>query len=176
MSVVGSQLKKLSVVSCRLSVEKDKMSGQSYRELVVWQKSMQLVTNTYLVTESFPKSEMFGLTSQLKRAVVSIPSNIAEGQGRDSTKEFLYHLSVAYGSLMEAETQIQIAINLSFIEKERADRLFDQCGEVGRMLNGLTRSLRKSLNDKKTPRTDNRQLTTDNRQPTTDNRQPTTDN
>ncbi len=123
---------------------------------------MDLVTATYLATESFPKSEMFGLTSQLKRAVVSIPSNIAEGQGRDSTKEFLYHLSVAYGSLMEAETQIQIAVNLSILKNSEAERLFDQCGEVGRMLNGLTRSLRKSLGDNKNPRTDNRQLTTDN--------------
>ena len=138
------------------------MSGQSYRELLVWQKSMDLVTATYLATESFPKSEMFGLTSQLKRAVVSIPSNIAEGQGRDSTKEFLYHLSVAYGSLMEAETQIQIAVNLSILKNSEAERLFDQCGEVGRMLNGLARSLRKSLSDNKNPRTDNRQLTTDN--------------
>lgn len=124
------------------------MSGQGYRELGVWQKSMRLVTDIYRATESFPKSEMFGLTSQLKRAVISIPSNIAEGQGRDSTKEFLYHLSVAYGSLMEAETQIQIAMNLSFIDKKDADVLFEQCGEVGRMLNGLTRSLRKSLTDK----------------------------
>ncbi len=88
---------------------------------------------------------MFGLTSQLKRAVISIPSNIAEGQGRDSSKEFLYHLSVAYGSLMETETQIQIAVNLSFLDKSRADKLLEQCGEVGRMLNGLSRSLRKPL-------------------------------
>ena len=123
------------------------MSGQSYRELVVWQKAMRLVTDTYLVTESFPKSEMFGLTSQLRRAVISIPSNIAEGQGRDSSKEFLYHLSVAYGSLMEAETQIQIGVNLSFIDVNEAEKLFEQCGEVGRMLNGLTRSLRKPPTD-----------------------------
>ena len=118
------------------------MAGQSYKELVVWQKAMQLVTDIYLVTESFPKSEMFGLTSQLKRAVVSVPSNIAEGQGRDSNKEFLYHLSVAYGSLMEAETQIRIAVNLSFLDRSKADRLFEHFGEVGRMLNGLSRSLR----------------------------------
>ena len=119
------------------------MAGQSYRDLLVWQKSMRLVTDLYFATESFPKSEMFGLTSQLKRAVISIPSNIAEGQGRDSQKEFLYHLSVSYGSLVEVETQIQIAVNLSFIENSKADKLFEQCGEVGRMLNGLTRSLRK---------------------------------
>ena len=85
---------------------------------------------------------MFGLTSQLKRAVVSVPSNIAEGQGRDSVKEFIYHLSVAYGSLMEAETQIQIAANLAYVEQSIVDKLIGQTAEVGRMLNGLTRSLK----------------------------------
>ncbi len=123
---------------------------------------MQLVTDIYLLTESFPKNEVFGLTSQLKRAVVSIPSNIAEGQGRDSTKEFLYHLSVAYASLMEAETQIQIAANLKFVDEPAAENLFQTCNEVGRMINGLSRSLRKSLLDSKSSRTENRQLTTDN--------------
>ena len=138
------------------------MSGQSYKELLVWQKSMTLVTDIYRATESFPKTEIFGLASQLKRAAVSIPSNIAEGQGRDSTKEFLYHLSVAYGSLMESETQIQIAVNLSYIDQILAGKLLTQCGEVGRMLNGLTRSLRKNIPNDRRPLTDNRQPTTDN--------------
>ena len=115
---------------------------QSYRDLLVWQKAMRLVTDTYKMTESFPKSEIFGLTSQLKRAVVSVPSNIAEGQGRDSVKEFIYHLSVAYGSLMEAETQIQIAANLAYVEQSIVDKLISQTAEVCRMLNGLTRSLK----------------------------------
>ncbi len=118
------------------------MAGQGYRDLLVWQKSMKLVTDVYEFTESFPKNEVFGLTSQLKRAIVSVPSNIAEGQGRDSVKEFIYHLSVAYGSLMEAETQIQIAANLAYIEQAIADRLITQAAEVGRMLNGLSRSLK----------------------------------
>ena len=130
------------------------MAGQSYRDLVVWQKSMQLVTDVYRMTECFPKSEMFGLCSQLKRAVISVPSNIAEGQGRDSVKEFLHHLSIAYGSLTETETQIQIAANLKFIPQAQADVLTGKCAEVGRLLNGLLRSLKK--------RTDNRQPTTDN--------------
>jgi four helix bundle protein len=118
------------------------MAGQSYRDLVVWQRAMQLVTSIYRVTEGFPKTEIFGLSSQIKRAVVSIASNIAEGQGRESRKEFLHHLSIAYGSLTEVETQVQIAVNLSFIDAAEADRLFEQCSEVGRMLNGLSRSLR----------------------------------
>ncbi len=142
------------------------MAGQSYRDLVVWQKAMKLVTKTYMVTETFPKSEMFGLSSQLKRAVISVPSNIAEGQGRDSIKEFLHHLSISYGSLMEVETQIQIAANLSYIPQTEADSLIDKCGEVGRLLNGLLRSLRKQVADNRQPKTDNR---TDNRQLTTDN-------
>jgi four helix bundle protein len=117
------------------------MAGQSYKDLLVWQRSMQLVTTIYRSTECFPKSEQFGLCSQLRRAVVSIPSNIAEGQGRNSPKEFVYHLSVAYGSLMEAETQIQIAANLSYVSQAEADTLISQTAEVGRMLNGLSRSL-----------------------------------
>jgi four helix bundle protein len=115
------------------------MAGQGYRDLLVWHKSMQMVTDTYRITEAFPKNEVFGLTSQLKRAIVSVPSNIAEGQGRNSAKEFIYHLSVAYGSLMEAE--IQIAANLSYIEQTVADKLIQQAAEIGRMLNGLSRSI-----------------------------------
>jgi len=109
---------------------------------MVWQKSMQFVTNIYESTECFPKSELFGLSSQLRRAVVSVPSNIAEGQGRDSTKEFVHHLSFAYGSLMETETQVQIAYNLGYLRQIELDRLLLQTAEVGRMLNGLSRSLR----------------------------------
>ncbi len=116
---------------------------------------MKLVTDVYKMAEGFPKAELFGLSSQLRRAIVSVPSNIAEGQGRDSTKEFIRHLSIAYGSLMEAETQIQIAANLLYITQKDADRLVEQAAEVGRLMNGLSRSLRKSL-------TDNRQLATDN--------------
>ncbi|HEV8590943.1 MAG TPA: four helix bundle protein [Pyrinomonadaceae bacterium] len=122
------------------------MPGQNYRDLLVWQKSMQLVTKIYRSTECFPKSEIFGLCSQIRRAVVSIPSNIAEGQGRDSAKEFVHHLSFAYGSLMEAETQLQIAANLGYIEKKEVDRLLDDAAEIGRMLNGLSRSIRNGSN------------------------------
>jgi four helix bundle protein len=118
------------------------MTSHSYRDLVVWQKSMQFVTKLYRSTECFPKSEMFGLCSQIRRAVVSIPSNIAEGQGRDSAKEFVHHLSFAYGSLMETETQLQIAANLGYIEQAEVDRLLEDAAEIGRMLNGLSRSIR----------------------------------
>lgn len=116
---------------------------------------MNLVTIDCRMVEGFPRTEMFGLASQLRRAIVSVPSNIAEGQGRDSTREFIHHLSIAYGSLMEAETQIQIAANLNYISQPEADQLIVSAAEVGRLMNGLSRSLRQSL-------TDNRQLTTDN--------------
>jgi four helix bundle protein len=86
---------------------------------------------------------MFALCSQLRRAVVSIPSTIAEGQGRDSSKEFLHHLSFAYGSLMEAETQLQVEANLGYFAKDELDSLFNDTAEIGRMLNGLSRSIRK---------------------------------
>jgi four helix bundle protein len=119
------------------------MAGRTYRDLLVWQKAMQLVTDVYKVTENFPKTETFGLRIQVRRAIVSVPSNIVEGQGRDSQKEFVHHLSIAYGSLVEAETQIQIASNLAYIENSESARLLTQCDEVGRLLNGLLRSLRK---------------------------------
>ena len=91
------------------------MKVKSYQDLETWQQAMSLVVEVYRVTKLFPKEELFGLTSQLRRAAVSIPSNIAEGQGRTSTKEFLHHLSIAYGSLCEAETQILIAKKLDYL-------------------------------------------------------------
>lgn len=90
--------------------------GKSYKDLVVWQKAMKLVTDVYAATKKFPKDEAFGLSSQARRAAVSIPSNIAEGQARLSEKEFRYFLGNARGSLMELETQIQVAENLGYLE------------------------------------------------------------
>jgi four helix bundle protein len=115
--------------------------GRSYKDLVAWQKAMELVTATYRSTAGFPKEEQFGLTSQLRRAAVSIPSNIAEGQGRLSEKEFRYFLGQARGSLMEVETQLQIAQNLGYIEAAKTLELLKMCAEVGRILNGLLASI-----------------------------------
>jgi len=117
--------------------------GRSYRDLVASQKSMDLVRPTYRATTGFPKDELFGLTSQLRRAAVSIPSNIAEGQGRLSEKEFRYFLGQARGSLMEVETQMQIAENLGYLQKEQTAALMKSCAEVGRILNGLLASVSK---------------------------------
>jgi len=112
-----------------------------YSELLVWQKSMDLVTEIYKVTAQFPGEERFGLSSQARRAAVSIPSNIAEGHGRKLTGAYLNHLSIAFGSLMELETQIQIAGRLSYINEDEVIALLVKAEEVGKMLAGLKRSL-----------------------------------
>src|SRR3977135_2565893 len=111
--------------------------GRSYKDLVARQKSMDLVTATYRATAGFPRDEVYGLTSQLRRAAVSIPSNIAEGQGRRTTADFVRHLSISYGSLREVETQTLIAARLQYLTKERCREILEMAGEVGRLLNGL---------------------------------------
>ncbi len=121
------------------------MHLKSYRDLEVWQKAMDLVVGCYRMTEQFPKTELYGLTSQLQRAAVSIPANIAEGQGHSHTREFLNHLSVAYGSLMEVETHLEIAARLEYLDQAALNRLLDQTGEIGRMLNGLMQALNRRL-------------------------------
>jgi len=110
---------------------------QSYRDLVAWNKAMELVTEIYRVTKKFPKEELFGLMSQLRRAAVSIPSNIAEGKGRLSKGEFRQFLGNARGSLAEVETQILIAQNLSYLDEFETNRLLMKVEEVGKILNGL---------------------------------------
>jgi four helix bundle protein len=115
--------------------------GRSYRDLVVWQKSMLLVTDIYKTTRTFPREEIYGLTSQIRRAAVSIPSNIAEGQGRRTPSDFHNFLGHARGSLMEVETQILIAQNLDYCREETAARLLSQAADIGRALNGLMNSL-----------------------------------
>jgi four helix bundle protein len=118
---------------------------QHYCELIVWQKAMNLVEAVYRTTNDFPKAEIYGLTSQIRRAAVSVPSNIAEGQGRNSTRDFLHFLSVAQGSLMEVETQITIAKRLDYINEQCERDLLESTAEIGRLLNGLCNSLNKKL-------------------------------
>lgn len=115
------------------------MTVKRYEELVVWQKAMLLAKKVYCVQKQLPKEEMYGLGDQIRRAVVSIPSNIAEGFGRDTDKEFKHFLSIARGSLFETKTQLQLAENLGYltIDSEML-ALFD---EIGRLINGLSRSL-----------------------------------
>ena len=121
------------------------MAVQNFRDLEVWQQAMELVTLVYQRTQVFPKEETYGLTNQLHRAAVSVPSNIAEGQGRRSTKEFLNHLSMARGSLLEVQTQIEIATRLSYLDQTTSEVLLNQAVRVNLLLNGLIRSLEARL-------------------------------
>jgi four helix bundle protein len=114
---------------------------RSYRDLIAWQKSMALVTAIYTCTREFPKTELYGLAAQLRRAAVSVPSNIAEGQGRVSTGEFKQFLGHARGSLLEVETQILIAESLGYLRQEESAELLGLSAEVGRILHGLISAL-----------------------------------
>ncbi len=112
-----------------------------YSDLSVWQKAMDLVTDIYKITAMFPSDERFGLSAQARRAAVSIPSNIAEGHGRKSTGAYINHISIAVGSLMELETQLQIAARLNFLAQNDVITLLIHTDEIGKMLSGLKKSL-----------------------------------
>ncbi|MCE5251577.1 four helix bundle protein [bacterium] len=116
---------------------------KSYRDLVVWQKSMALVTEIYLLTKDFPKEELYGITSQIRRSAVSIPSNIAEGYGRNSTQDYIRFLQIACGSLYEMQTQLEIAVNLGYLDKDRSLTVLQNINEIERMLNTLLKKLSK---------------------------------
>ena len=113
----------------------------SYRELIAWQKAIDLVTEIYSITKEFPREETYGLTSQLRRSAVSVPSNIAEGQGRATKGEFIQFLCHARGSLFELETQIVLAEKLGYITPETESQVALRITEVARILNGLLTSL-----------------------------------
>ena len=118
------------------------MAVNSYRDLIVWQRAMDLVVLCYKITKTFPNDEVFGLTSQLKRAAVSIPANIAEGQGREGLGEYIHFLSIAQGSLRETETHLLIAEKLNFIDKENLKKSLQLTEEISKMLGSLIRSLK----------------------------------
>ncbi len=115
---------------------------QSYKELKIWQKGIDLVEACYRVSQGFPTNEQFGLTSQLRRAAVSVPANIAEGYGRESRKEYLRFLAVAQGSLKELETHIIISERLNYLTHSQANRLLADTTEEGKMIGGLMRKLK----------------------------------
>jgi four helix bundle protein len=110
---------------------------EGHRDLVVWKRAMQFVTDIYHATSTFPREELYGLTNQLRRAAVSVPSNIAEGCGRDSKREFHQFLCHARGSLLEVETQLEIAQNLGYLSEMNVRDLLLKAREIGRILNGL---------------------------------------
>jgi four helix bundle protein len=117
----------------------------NYWDLKVWQLGMEIAKEVNLPTRTFPSKEVYGLCSQMQRAAVSIPSNLAEGRARDSTKDFLRHVSISQGSLAELETQLQIAEYLQYCDSERLKALLEKCAEERRMLGGLQRSLREKI-------------------------------
>jgi four helix bundle protein len=117
------------------------MSVISYRDLKVWQQAMALTKAVYEVTARFPKQEIYGLSSQVQRAAVSIPSNIAEGHARESPRDFARYISIAMGSAAELETQLMLAQELGYATQEDVSKLLESSAEVGRMLRGLQRSL-----------------------------------
>jgi four helix bundle protein len=117
------------------------MTVRSYRDLLVWQRSVDLTLEIYDATDLFPRCEVYGLAAQLRRAAVSITSNIAEGHGRHHLGEYLHHLSIANGSLMELETQVIIAGRRGYLKDGVERRLLGSSAETGRLLAGLTRSL-----------------------------------
>ncbi len=119
----------------------EKGSIQSYRDLVVWQKAMDLAEQCYKLTKGFPKNEMYGMTSQIRRAAASVPANIAEGQGRESTGSFIQFLRIAQGSLKELETHLLLSIRVHLATRELTDPMLDLCNEIGRMLRSLIRKL-----------------------------------
>ncbi|HEX5690358.1 MAG TPA: four helix bundle protein [Roseiflexaceae bacterium] len=119
----------------------------SFRDLRVWQAGMELVTHVYQITSGFPREEMYGLSSQLRRAAVSIPSNIAEGHARESSKEYLNHLSMAQGSLAELQTQIEIALRLSFIEEQMADTILALAAALSRQIFALRNSIARKVEE-----------------------------
>jgi len=115
---------------------------KTHKDLEVWKKSIEMVSMIYLVTKSFPKEELYGITNQIRRAAVSVPSNIAEGSGRNSPKEFVQFLYISTGSLSELETQIIISRNLGYINDKQKNDLDTIFSDLFRMLSGLIRSLK----------------------------------
>ncbi len=116
-----------------------------FEKLDVWQKSVEFADRVYAVTREFPADERFGLTSQMRRAAVSVSSNIAEGSGRSSDKDFAHFVGIAYGSLMEVVSQAQVAVSQSFLTLQTKSELYGRAEELARMLSGLRASLLRAL-------------------------------
>jgi len=121
------------------------MPIESYRDLTVWQKAMILAKETYRITRPFPRDEIYGLTSQIRRAAVSIPSNIAEGWGRKSRRDFIRFLTIARGSATELESEILLSSEIGYLSKEIAESFIKDTIEIGKMLNSLIKSLQAKL-------------------------------
>ncbi len=136
-----------TIVGCRRKqnhIHRKMSSIRNFRELIVWQKSMDLVKQIYQDSSSIAKEELFGLTAQMRRAAISIPANISEGQARNTAGEFRHFLGIAKGPLAELLTLIILSQNLHFLTTEKGEKLLSQCEEIAKMLNGLQKSLTKN--------------------------------
>jgi four helix bundle protein len=123
------------------------MNSKTYRDLVAWQKGIDLCELIYRASASFPRQELYGLTGQIRRAALSVPSNIAEGAGRITNGEFLQAVGYARGSLLEIETQLIVATRLGHLASKDTDTLLERTTEVGKLINGLLRSLKRSYSN-----------------------------
>jgi four helix bundle protein len=123
------------------------MNSKTYRDLVAWQKGIDLCELIYRASASFPRQELYGLTGQIRRAALSVPSNIAEGAGRITNGEFLQAVGYARGSLLEIETQLIVATRLGYLASKDTDTLLERTTEVGKLINGLLRSLKRSYSN-----------------------------
>jgi len=114
---------------------------RAHKNLITWKKSMELVTEIYKLTQQFPKEELFGLTAQIRKSVVSIPSNIAEGLTRKSKKDKVHFLNIADGSLSELDTQIEIALRLGYLDTGHYNKIIEKISEIQRLISGLIRKI-----------------------------------
>lgn len=131
----------MSDTRCQMSAVSQQIKIKSHRDLIAWQKAMVLVTDVYALTKEFPREEMYGLISQIRRAAASVPANIAEGQGRRYGREFHQFLGNARGSLMELDTHLELAFRVGYLSEGQHIAIRTKVDEVGRILNGLMRSI-----------------------------------
>ena len=118
---------------------------KDFKDLIVWQKAMELVAEVYILVKKLPREEIFALNNQMRRCAISIPSNIAEGQGRNSTKEFIHFLAIAKGSKSELETQLLLCVKINYLSNSAIETAINLIQEVGKMLNALQKSLTTKL-------------------------------
>ncbi len=114
---------------------------KDFKDLIVWQKAMELVAEVYSLVKKLPKEELYALSDQMRRSAISIPSNIAEGQGRNSNKEFIYFLAIAKGSKSELETQLLLCVKINYLNNSEIETAINLINEIGKMLNALQKSL-----------------------------------
>ena len=128
-----------------------KIRGRSFQGLLVWRQAMDLARDSYFLTKEFPKEELYGLTSQIRRAAVSIPANIAEGSGRSTRKDYVNFLRIAQGSLRELETYLLLVPEIGLVQSEAVEALLARVGSVARLLNRLIQAIEHGLNQPLTP-------------------------